>query len=76
VALGAADTLEFAQEAFGDDEAELLKFSVDLWGCPIRVLFRQASDQNTNLIGDLRPATAWRGSPTPVETKTGAVPSR
>ena len=61
--------------SFRDDEAEFLKFSVDLWGSPVRVLFRQASDQNTNLIGDLRSAAAWPGSPTPVETEIGAVPA-
>ena len=61
--------------SFGNLEVELPKFSVDLGGSPIRVLFSQASDQNTNLIGDLRAATAWPGSPTPVETETGAVPA-
>jgi hypothetical protein len=58
---------------FRGDEAEFLKFPVDLWGSPVRVLVRQASDQNTNLIGDLRSAATWPGSPTPVETETGAV---
>jgi hypothetical protein len=60
---------------FENDEAGLLKFSVDLGGSPVQVLFRQASDQNPNLIGELRPATAWPGSPTPVETETGAAPA-
>ena len=60
---------------FGDHEAELLKLSVDSGGSPIRALFRQASDQNTNLIGDLRSAAAGPGTPPPVETKTGAVPA-
>jgi hypothetical protein len=50
---------------FGDDEAEFLQFSVDLGGSPVRVLFRQAPDQNTNLVGDLRSAAAWPGSPPP-----------
>src|ERR1035437_228978 len=61
--------------SFRNDEAELLKLSVDLGGSPIRVLIGQASDQNTNLIGDFRSAAAWPGSPTPVQTETGAVPA-
>jgi hypothetical protein len=48
---------------------------VDLGGPPIRVLFRQASDQNTNHISDLRSAAAGLGMPPPVGTKTGAVPA-
>ena len=60
---------------FRDDEAELLQFSVDLGGSPVRVLFGQATDQTPDLLGDLRPAAARPGSPTPVETKTGAVPA-
>ena len=59
----------------GYDEAELLKFSVDLGGSPVRVLLRQASDQNTNLIGDLWPAPLPPGSPTPVTLKTCAAPA-
>ena len=60
---------------FGDVEAELLKSSVDLGGSPAQVLFRQASDQNTNLVVDLWSAAAWPGAPTPVETEAGAVPA-
>ena len=59
---------------FGYHEAELLKLFVDFGGSLIRVLFRQASDQNTNLISDLRSAAAGPGTPPPVETKIGAVP--
>jgi hypothetical protein len=61
--------------SFGDDGAELQKLAVNLGSAPGRVLFRQASDQNTNLIADLRLAAPRPGSPTPVETKTGAVPA-
>ena len=59
--------------SFRDDEAEFLKFSVDLWGSPVRVLFRQASDQNTNLIGDLRSAAVWAGTPATVEAGARAM---
>ena len=48
---------------------------MDLGSSPLRVLFRQASDQNTNLIGDLRPAAPWARPPTPVEAKPGPVPA-
>ena len=58
-----------------DNEAELQQLAVDLRGSPIRVLLRQASDQSANLLGDLRSAAAWPGSPTPVETEAGAVPA-
>ena len=44
-------------------------------GLPVRVLFRQAPDRNTNLIGDLRPAAQRPAAPPPVETETGAVPA-
>ncbi len=61
--------------SFGNLEAELLKLSVDLGGSPVQVLLRQASDQNTNLAGDLQSATAWPGSPPPIEPKPGAMPA-
>lgn len=60
---------------FREHETELLKFSVDPRGAPIRVLLCQASDQNTNLIANLRSAAAWPGSPTPIELEAGAVPT-
>jgi hypothetical protein len=60
---------------FRDHETELLKLSMDLLGSPIRVLLLQASDQNPNLLGDLRSAAAWPRSPTPIETEPGAVPA-
>ena len=60
---------------FRDEEAELPKFPVDLGRAPIRVLLRQTPDQDTNLIGDLRPAAARSRAPTPIEAKTGAVPA-
>ena len=39
------------------------------------VLLRQSSDQNANLLGDLRSSAAWSGSPAPIETEAGAVPA-
>jgi len=32
-------------------------------------------DQSASLAADLRPATAWPGSPPPVQTEAGAVPA-
>jgi hypothetical protein len=58
-----------------DDQTELLKFTVDLRGSPTLVLLRQSSDQNANLLGDLRSSAAWPGSPAPIETEAGAVPA-
>ena len=58
-----------------DNEAELLKLAVDLGGSPIRILLRQSLDQSANLVGDLRSAAAWPGSPAPIETEAGAVPA-
>ena len=60
---------------FGDDEAELLKFSVDLRGSPVRVLFGQTSDQRPDLFGGLRPAAPRPGTPAPKEPKTRAMPA-
>ena len=39
------------------------------------VLLRQSSDQNANLLGDLRSSAEWPGSPAPIETQAGAVPA-
>jgi hypothetical protein len=44
--------------SFRDDKAELLQFSMDLGGSPVRVFFGQASDLTADFLGDLRPATA------------------
>lgn len=56
-----------------DNEAQLQQLAVDLSGTPVLVLFRQASDQNANLLGDLRAAAAWPGTPAPIESKASAV---
>ena len=59
----------------GNDETELLKLAVDLGSTPIPILPCQALDQNTNLVGDLWPTAAWTGSPAPIETEAGAMPT-
>ena len=61
--------------AFGDDEAEPLKLSMNLGRTPIRIFFRQAADQRSNFFGDLGPATTGPGAPTPVKAKAGAMPA-
>ena len=48
---------------FRDDQAEFLKFSVELGGSPTRVLCRQPPDQRPDLFGDLRPTAARPGTP-------------
>ena len=48
---------------------------MDLRGSPTAILLRQSSDQKANLLGDLRSAAAWPGSPAPIETEAGAVPA-
>jgi hypothetical protein len=61
--------------SFRNNETELLEFSVDLGGTPIRVLSCHAQDEISDFLCDLRPATWHPGSPAPVPTKTGAVPA-
>src|SRR5262245_36311901 len=51
---------------FGDNEAELQQFAVDLGRSPSGVFLRQATNQHTNLFGDLRSAVAPPRTPTPV----------
>src|SRR5882757_3517625 len=58
-----------------NDEAEFLKLAVDLRGSPSLILLRQASDQNANLLGDLRSSAAWPRSPAPIEPEACAVPA-
>ena len=60
---------------FRDDIAELLQLAVDLRRSPVRVLVRQASDQTSDLLRDLRSATVAAGTPMPIEPEAGAVPS-
>jgi hypothetical protein len=61
--------------SFGNLEAELLQLSVELGSASIEVLIRLASDQNTNLIADPRPAAARSRSPPPREPKPSAMPT-
>jgi hypothetical protein len=61
--------------SFGYDEAELLKFSMDLGGTPVWVLFCQAPDQIADFIGDLRPPAARAGPPAQVQPKSRAMPA-
>jgi hypothetical protein len=61
--------------SFGDDEAELLQFTVDFWSYPVRILFCQMPDQTADFIGDLGPTAARAGPPAPVQPKAGAMPA-
>ncbi len=48
---------------------------MNLRGSPGRVLFGQTSDQTPDFLRDRRPPAARSRPPTPVQTKTGAVPA-
>ena len=61
--------------ALGNDEAKFLQFAMDFGRAPLCILIRQASDQNMNFFGDLRPASARSGAPVPVKAESGAVPA-
>src|SRR5215471_10602980 len=61
--------------ALGNDKAQFLQLTMDLGCAPIRVVIGQAPDQDANFFGDLRPASAGTGAPTPVEPEAGAVPA-
>jgi hypothetical protein len=60
--------------AFGDLEAELQQFAMDLRRTPVRILSCHAADQSTNLIADSRPAATRPRSPAPVQTKARPMP--
>jgi hypothetical protein len=60
---------------FRYDEAEFLQLTMNLRGSPVRILVRQASDQLTYLLRDLRSAVMRAGTPAPIETEAHAVPS-
>src|SRR5262249_17731218 len=60
---------------FTNHEAELLKFSVNFGGAPVRVLLGQALDQDADLSRDLGPTPTRPGSPAPVKPKPGAMPA-
>ena len=46
---------------------------MNLGRAPIRIFSGQAPDQDANVFGDLRPASAGTGAPTPVEAESGAT---
>src|SRR4030088_1813081 len=50
-----------------DNEAELQHLAMDLGRSPVRILFRQASDQPLDFIADLGSAASPARSPTPVQ---------
>ena len=60
---------------FGDDKSKLLQFRVDLGSTPIGILFGQPGDQIPDFLSDPRPTARRSGTPVPVETKAGAMPS-
>jgi hypothetical protein len=60
--------------AFGDVEAELQEFPMDPGRAPGRILRRQATDHDPNLLADSRPAPALSGSPARVEAKAVSMP--
>src|SRR5260370_22166925 len=59
---------------FGDREAKLEQFAMDLRRAPVRILSCHAADQSTNLIADSRPAATRPRSPAPVQTKARPMP--
>jgi hypothetical protein len=61
--------------SFRDAEPEFLEFTVDLRRSPVRVLIRKASDEYANLFCDLWSTSLRPGTPSPIETETGAVPT-
>jgi len=48
---------------------------MDFGRSPTGVLLRQAPDQHTHLLGDLRSAAARPGTPARIEAETSAVPA-
>ena len=63
-----------SDRAFGDLEAEFKQFPVDLRRSPVRILFRYATDESSNLFTHLRSAAAGSGSPAPVQAKAFPMP--
>jgi hypothetical protein len=63
-----------SHRSLGDGETEFLQFGVNAGLAPRGVFFGEAPDQSSNILGDLRLATARPGPPTPVQAESGAVP--
>ena len=61
--------------AFGDLEAELQKFPVNLRCSPIRIFSRHAANESPNLLAHLWAAAARPRSPAPVQAKTCPMPA-
>src|SRR5690242_3011827 len=61
--------------AFGDLEAELQKFPMDLRCSPVRIVSRHAADESPNLRAHLWSAAARPRSPAPVQAKACPMPS-
>src|SRR5262245_27322823 len=57
--------------SLGDDETQFQEFSVNLGCTPSGILLRHLADQDSNLLGDLRPAATWPRFPTPIQPETG-----
>src|SRR5262245_32395591 len=58
-----------------EHEAELLQFAMDFRRAPVGVLLRQAPNQDTNFLGDLRPAATRPRFPTPIKPKSSPMPT-
>jgi hypothetical protein len=61
--------------SFRDLQPEFQELSVDLGSAPACILVCHPADERTDLVGDLGPTAPRLGPPTPVQTKTGAVPA-
>src|SRR6185503_5730622 len=61
--------------SFGDDQTQFQEFSVNFGCTPSCILMRHLADQGSNLLGDLRSATARSRMQAPVEAETGPMPA-
>ena len=61
--------------SFGNDEAQLLEFSMDPGRPPGRILFGQVSDERLNFGSSFRSAGACSRLPLPEEPKSSPVPA-
>jgi hypothetical protein len=59
---------------FRDHKAELLELAVDLRRSPVAVFLYQPPDQDSDLLGDPRPAATRPGSPPPIEAEAKTFP--
>src|SRR5215472_9759126 len=61
--------------SLADDETQFQEFSVNLGCTPSCILFRHLANQGSNLLGDLRPATARSRMPAPIQPETSPMPA-